>query len=162
MKLLMYSFFILLIAPCNSSKKLAETTDVSTSKAVISYQTTACFGRCPIYALTINGENKTATFIGTQNTEKIGTFTKSISSKELNSFVKAFEDAQFNSLNNEYLGNITDFPIKLITYSNNGKTKIIKSRSGAPETLTNLEKLLNDYANSDGWKKTEDSSNSKD
>ena len=39
---------------------------------------------------------------------------------KLSDFVKAFEDAQFNSLNDEYLGNITDFPIKYITYTKNG------------------------------------------
>ena len=78
-------------------------------------------------------------------------------------FVKAFEDAQFNSLNDEYLGNITDFPIKYITYNNNGRTKKIKTRSGAPEVLNKLEKTLNEYAVSEeGWKKTDDSSNSKD
>lgn len=161
MKLLMY-FFLLLIAPCNGSKQLAQTESQDNSKAIITYQTTVCFGRCPIYTLTINGESKSATFIGEKDTEKIGTYTKSISSKELNDFVKAFEDAQFNSLNDEYLGNITDFPIKYITYTNNGKTKKIKERSEAPKALTDLEKMLNNYANSEGWKKTEDSTNSKD
>ena len=162
MKLLMYSFFLLLIAPCNSSKKLAKTDGIDNSKVIIIYQTTPCFGRCSIYTLTINGETKSATFIGEQYTEKMGTYTKPISAKELDTFVKAFEDAQFNSLNDEYLGNITDFPIKYITYTSNGKTKKVKERSGAPEVLINLEKMLNEYANSEGWKKSEDSTNSKD
>lgn len=162
----MYSFLLLLIAPCNSSKKLAKTEEeVSSnknSKVMISYQTTPCFGRCVLYTLTINGETKTATYLGTQYTEKIGTYTKPITEKELDALVKAFEDAKFNSLNDEYLGNITDFPIKIITYTNNGQTKKIKERSGAPEELIRLEKILNEYANSEGWKKTDDSTNSKD
>ncbi len=165
MKLLMYPFFLLLIAPCNSSKKAVKTpveTD-NTSKVIIIYQTTPCFGRCPLYTLTINGETKTATFIGDKHTEKIGTYTKAISKSELEVFVKAFEDAQFNSLNDEYLGNITDFPIKYIIYTNNNRTKKIKTRSGAPEALNKLEKTLNAYAVSEeGWKKTDDASNSKD
>ena len=162
MKLLMYSFFLLLISPCNSSKKLAQTESPDNSKVMIIYQTTPCFGRCQIYTLTINGETKTATFVGEQNTEKIGTYTKLISEKELTTLVKEFEDVQFNSLNDDYLGNITDFPIKYITYTNNGKTKKIKERSGAPEALIRLEKILNEYAHSEGWKKSEDSTNSKD
>ena len=165
MKLLMYSFFVLLIAPCNSSKKLAKAEDpkCDNSKVMIIYQTTPCFGRCPIYTLTINGETKTATFVGEQHTEKIGTYTRTVSDKELNAFVKTFEDAKFTSLNDDYLGNITDFPIKYITYTNNGQTKKIKERSGAPEALINVEKTLSEYANSvEGWKKTEDSTNSKD
>ena len=159
----MYPFLLLFIAPCNNSKKLAESPTNDNSKVTIIYQATPCFGRCPIYTLTINGESKTATFVGEKDTEKIGTYTKAVSKKELDEFVKAFEDAQFFSLNDEYLGNITDFPIKYITYTNNGKTKKIKERSGAPKALTDLEKLLNAYAiNEEGWKKTEDASNSKD
>ena len=163
MKLLMYSFFLLLIAPCNSSKKLAKTEEANKySKVMITYQTTPCFGRCAIYTLTINGETKTATYLGTQNTEKIGTYTKPVTEKELEALVKAFQDAKFNSLNDEYLGNITDFPIKIITYTDNGQTKKIKERSGAPEELIHLEKVLIEYGNSEGWKKSDDSTNSKD
>ncbi|MBL0329732.1 MAG: hypothetical protein IPP64_10015 [Bacteroidetes bacterium] len=162
MKVLLYSFFLLVIAPCNSTKKTAQTPEKDNSKVTIIYKTTPCFGRCPIYTLTINGETKTATFVGQEHTEKIGTYSKAISNAELDAFVKAFEDAQFFTLNDEYLGNITDFPIKYITYTNNGKTKKIKERSGAPKALTDLENSLNAYANSDGWKKMEDASNSKD
>lgn len=163
MKLLMYSFLLLFIAPCNSSKKLAESSKSDVPKATIIYQATPCFGRCPLYTLTIDGATNTSTFIGTQNTEKIGTYVKSISNEELNAFVRAFEDAQFFSLENEYLGNITDFPIKYFTYTYNGKTKKIKERSGAPKALTDLGKMLAAYATSEeGWKKTEDASNSKD
>jgi hypothetical protein len=162
MKVLLFSFFLLVVAPCNSSKKAAQTQEKDYSKITIIYKTTPCFGRCPIYTLTINGETKTATFEGQKHTEKIGTYTKSISNTELDTFIKAFEDAQFFSLNDEYLGEIVDFPIKYITYTNNDKTKKIKERSGAPKALTDLEKSLNDYANSEGWKKTEDSTNSRD
>ncbi len=163
MKFLIYPFLLLFIAPCNSSKKLAEKPKNNVPKVTIVYQTTPCFGRCPLYTLTINGETNTSTFVGTQNTEKIGTYTKSISNEELNGLVKAFEAAQFFSLNNEYLGTITDFPIKYLTYTYNGKTKTIKERSGAPKELTDLEKQIATYATTEeGWKKTEDSSNSKD
>lgn len=160
MKLLMYTF-LLLLAPCNSSKTAIDTVP-DNSKAMIILKTSACFGKCPIYTLTINGEKKIATFIGEKDTEKIGVYTKAISAKELNDFVEAFEKADFNSMEEEYLGMITDFPFKYITYTNNGKTKKVKERSGAPKALTDLEKMLSDYANSEGWKKTEGSSNSSD
>jgi ferredoxin len=157
MKLLFYSF-LLLLAPCNQSKNISSTKTADNSKVTIIYECGACFGRCPEYRLTINGENKTCNFQGTKNTDKIGSFTKSISDTELNNFVSSFENAKFNSLENEYLGNITDFPIKVITYKNNGKTKTIKERSGAPEVLTSLEKTLKEYAeNNEGWEKAGDS-----
>lgn len=162
MKLIIYSLFLLLAAPCNKEKQVAATSDKNNSSVIISLKTSACFGKCPIYTLTINGESKTAVFNGEQNTEKTGLYSKTISSKELNEFVAAFEKAGFFSLDDEYLGHITDFPIKTITYTKDGKTKKIRERSGAPKELTDLIKMLDAYANSEGWKKTEESSNSKD
>jgi ferredoxin len=155
MKLLLCSILFLL-APCNNPKQNSSSKK-NNSKVVIIYQCGACFGRCPEYILTINGEKKMATFKGIKNTEKIGTYTKKISDAELTDYVSNFEKAKFNSFENEYLGYITDFPIKAISYTNNGSTKLVKERSGAPEMLISLEKKLQAYAeNGEGWVKSED------
>jgi ferredoxin len=155
MKALLYSILFLL-APCNSLKQ-SNSSKKDNSKVVIIYQCGACFGRCPEYILTLNGEKKMATFKGIKNTEKIGIYTKKISDAELTDFVSTFEKAQFNSFENEYLGNITDFPIKAISFTNNGSTKLVKERSGAPESLISLEKKLQAYAeNADSWIKSKD------
>ncbi|MFL5763475.1 MAG: DUF6438 domain-containing protein [Bacteroidia bacterium] len=161
MKLLMYSAIVLLLAPCNKPKQTTDSTP-DYSKVKISYQTSACFGRCPVYKLTINGESKMATYIGEQNTERTGTFIRKVSDKEIGAFVDAFEKAKFSSMQNEYLGPITDFPIKVITYTNGDKSKTVKGRSQEPEELTNLEKMLNGFANEEGWKPSSDSGNSQD
>lgn len=154
MKIILYAFIAILFGPCNSSKKIAASTNNSDyDKLEIIYQRTVCFGRCPVYTLTINGASQLATYKGEQNTEKLGTYTKKITSEDLKQWVEAFEKANFNSLNDEYLGMITDFPIKYISYSNKGKTKKIKERSGAPKELTDLEKMLDAFAESEGWTK---------
>jgi Domain of unknown function (DUF6438) len=158
MKLFLSSIFLLLLAPCNQSKNITKTETPTpaaskNSTVIITYECGACFGRCPIYVVTIDGATKTATFVGKQNTTKIGTFTKSITDDELAGLVKAIEDAKFTTLENEYLGPITDFPFRTTTYTNNGITKKIRDRSGAPQALTALEKTIAAYAESDGWKK---------
>ncbi|MBA3706173.1 MAG: hypothetical protein H0W84_09825 [Bacteroidetes bacterium] len=158
MKTLLYSVFILLLAPCNGSKKTAKTVETvvnDNSKVLITFQRTPCFGKCPTYILTINGETKTATFKGEQNTEKIGTYTKRVSDAELTQLVAEFEKAKFYSLNDNYLGEITDFPSQITGYSNKGKAKKIEDRSGGPAELLLLEKMLDDFTNSEGWKKVE-------
>ncbi len=156
MKTLLSTIFILLLAPCNSQKKITNTAAANYSKIVITYRSSACFGRCPIYTLTINGETKTTTYNGEKFTEKIGIYTKPISDEELKRLVNAFDKANFNSLDDAYLGQIVDFPTKTITYTNNDKTKTIKDRSGAPDELHTIEKILEGIADSDGWKKTTD------
>ena len=162
MKTILCSVFILLLAPCNSSKKATASAANTNSRAktdnsevVITLQTGACFGKCPVYLLTITGKTKTATYKGQENTDRIGEYSKPITDTELTQMVNAFEAAKFNSLNDEYLGQIVDFPIKTITYTNKGKTKSIKERSSAPEELLSLEKTLFAFADSDGWKKVD-------
>jgi hypothetical protein len=157
MKTFLYSVFILLLTPCHGSKKATKTAPVNdNSKVEIIYQRTPCFGKCPTYTLTIKGVTKTATFKGDQNTEKIGTFTKSITDEELTQLVNAFEKVHFNSLADAYLGEITDFPTTITTYSNKGKTKKVQDRSNGPSELHELEKVLSDFADStEGWKKSE-------
>ena len=158
MKFILSSIILLFLAPCHKPKEISSSAVSNNSKVIIVYDCGACYGRCVEYKLTINGETKTSTFHGVRNTEKLGTFTKAISDSELTTFVSNFEKAKFNSLENEYLGVITDFPIKTISYTNNGSTKSIKIRSGAPEALTTLEKSVKEYAeNMEGWKKMEDS-----
>lgn len=152
MKLFIYAAIALLIAPCNASKKAGKKSD-NYSKTQIIYQRTACFGTCPVYTLTIDGATEKAIYKGEQNTEKLGVYFKHITQDEIKTFVDAFEKAGFNSLDDEYLGMITDFPIKYITFSHRGKIKKIKDRSGAPQSLTELEKMLEAFADGDGWAK---------
>ena len=121
MKTILYSVFILLLAPCNGHKKAAATVSPDNSTVVITYQRTPCFGQCPTYTYTINGATKVATFKGDQHTEKIGTYTKPVTDAELTQLVAEFEKAKFNSLNDKYLGEVSDFPSSVMTYSNKGK-----------------------------------------
>lgn len=156
MKFFLYSVFVLLLSPCNASKKTSSAAVNDYSKVEISYKRTPCFGKCPVYTLTINGNTRTATFNGEHNTEKMGVYTRPVTDNELEQLVSAFEKANFNSLNDNYMGEITDFPVKTISYSNNGKAKTITNRSGAPQELLLLEKTLNNFAETtEGWKKSE-------
>ena len=153
MKLILSSILLLFLAPCNKSKQLSNSAEKPDSNSTVNivYQTTPCFGRCPTYTMTINGTSKQMSFVGTANTDKIGTFTKAISDAELTNLVAEFEKAKFFSLDNEYLGHIVDFPSKYITYSHNGLNKKIQDRSGGPEAIHILEKVLEEIANSEGW-----------
>lgn len=160
MKLLIYSAFLLFLAPCNSTKKIASSEQTNnTDKMEIVYQRTPCFGKCPTYIMTISGATKTATFKGESNTDKIGNYTKTMTEAELKTLYDAFEKANFFALNDEYLGVITDFPVKTITYTLNGKTKKVKERHQAPKELTDLEKIIEEVANSSGWTRNENSDN---
>ncbi len=67
--------------------------------------------------------------------------------------ILSFEKLKFDELQEQYLGHISDFPSKYITRTYKGKTKKVQDRSGGPENLHQLEKILEAYALSEGWKK---------
>jgi len=164
MKLLLYSTFLFLLAPCNASKKAAST--AGTTAAVtnnlrtvsFSLQKTACFGRCPMFTLNIDGATNKATYKGDQNVDKIGTYEKKVSDDELQKLVNEFDKRNFFGLQDAYNNqHVTDLPSTYISYSNNGKTKKIQDRFQAPPELKELEKLLEEFGNSEeGWSKTKD------
>ncbi|MDQ3047814.1 MAG: DUF6438 domain-containing protein [Bacteroidota bacterium] len=159
MKLLISSILLLLVAPCNSSKKANATAVTDNSKVIITYKRTPCFGRCPVYSMNINAATKMISYTGEANTTKTGTYTKAISDEELNTLVSAFEKSGFFQMNDEYLGTITDFPSKYISFSDGARSKLIRDRSGAPSELEALEKQLEAIADSEGWKKSEEAGN---
>lgn len=154
MKLFISSIFLLLLAPCNSTQKLAGNGD-DYSKVVIIYAETPCFGECPVFSMELNGASMVATYKGEANTSKIGTYTKPISDTEFSRFMEAFEKANFSKLNDEYMGRVPDFPIKEITLTKNGRTKKVRDRSEAPPELGELEQVFKNFANTDGWTKQE-------
>ncbi|MCW3083774.1 MAG: hypothetical protein JWP12_1140 [Bacteroidetes bacterium] len=161
MKFILYSAFLLLLAPCNSLKNTAkaQTPDAGKNLKTVSFilQKTACFGKCPVYTLTITGENNTALLKGDMNIDKIGNYKKTISDEELTTLVNAFDKNHFFDLLDEYnKPQVMDVPSIYITYSIDGKTKKIKDRWQAPNELKDLEKLLEAIAlSTDGWEKTE-------
>lgn len=155
MKLFISAIILLIAGQCNTSKKMQAIIPAnqnSLSGVKIAYQTSACFGRCPVYTLTIDGSTMQMLYSGTANTDRMGIYQKPVSASELNELVSEFEKADFCQLEDKYLGNVVDFPSKYTSYECNGKTKKIQDRSGAPEKLNQLEKKLQEIAeNKDGW-----------
>ncbi len=155
MKTLLYSFFILILAPCNKPQQTAVTKPTKDlSKIIITCRQTACFGKCPVTTFTINGGTKTMTFVGQLNVERLGRYTKPITDKELSEVVEAFDKANFLGFDKEYLSKTSDFPSVVVTYSYDGELKSVTDRQAGPPALQQLELLLRSMANNlQGWTK---------
>ena len=146
MKLFMYSVFLLLLAPCNASKKTAssEGNNKDLKTVVIIYEKTPCFGSCPTFTMTIKGDDLSMVYKGKQNVSKKGEYHKTIREGELKGLMDAFAKAKFFELQDSYDGQVTDLPSTYVTYTLNGKTKKVKDRYKAPGELKDLEKALDD------------------
>ena len=131
-----------LLVGCNSAKKIG-----SDNEIVFSMTKTKCYGKCPAYTIEIYSNGR-VTYSGLANVEKIGKFEKNITQTELSNLQKTFLDSKFFDFDDEYVSNATDLPTTYILFRNNGKEKKIKDYHKAPKELKDLERLLEDIANS--------------
>ncbi|HXA02767.1 MAG TPA: DUF6438 domain-containing protein [Cytophagaceae bacterium] len=118
--------------------------------SMITMEKTACYGKCPIYTITIYGTGK-AEYDGKKNVKKLGRYEKQLNSNETIKLFKAFDASNFSDFQSEYDTSVTDVPSTLISFLHRGYKKNIKDRMAAPEELKNLEKMVEVIAESDGW-----------
>ena len=121
---------------------------------VITLERTVCFGACPDYTLTIQGDG-TVTYEGRQFVRIEGTRTATISEAKISQLLSEFEKVDYFSLNNSYEKlEATDMPSAITSLTINGKTKTVRHYHGdfsAPEKLTELENKIDEIVNSDQW-----------
>jgi hypothetical protein len=114
-------------------------------------ETTACYGKCPIYKLEIYSDGKVLLF-GKENIDYIGNFESSITMEKLEQLTKAFENASFFEFNDEYRSLFKDLPTKYISFHYNDISKTIKAYDNIPVELNNLIRILEDLVNELDWK----------
>jgi len=141
------------VAGCKTTKKKTEVYNVP-DKPIITFQKTACFGKCPVYKLEIY-ESGAIKLFGEKNLDKVGNYSKTLTKSEINDLKKTFLDSKFFEFNDEYTAKKTDLPTTYISFENEGKYKKIRDYSDAPEDLKKLEKLIENIVSSEGWIKQE-------
>ncbi len=155
MKLLFY-FIIgfsltLFLFSCSGSKRSKK--DIKS--ALIEMRTTSCYGKCPVYKISINGDGRVF-YEGKRHVEKEGFYQKMLTDKEVKSLIEAFDKAKFFEFQDEYTSAVTDMPTTFVSYSIGKDSKKIRDYFGAPNELKDLEKLVAEIANSkEGWTKAE-------
>ena len=132
---------------CKSTKKMENFTDddlrFSLSKGI-------CFGSCPVYELKVY-HGGYATYLGTQNTDRIGLFEKTIAKDEFKQLEKAFEKLDFDSFPDEFKSNIPDLPMIKIGYHNEKTFRIVSGKEDRPEDLMQAQFMLEKIADNKNW-----------
>ena len=111
-----------------------------------------CFGRCPVYTLTVY-QNGLMVYEGVRFTTRRGKWSKLLSRDDANSLIDAFERAPFESYRNMYKSQIPDLAAVTITYTDaEGNAKSVIGKDGRPDDLIELESRLRRLAeNEQGW-----------
>lgn len=144
-----------LIIICLIAFASCATTKVAVSESsVLTFEKTPCFGRCPTYKMTIQGNGK-CILVGEKNTAHIGHFEKQLTKEEVTSIFTDLKNAGYDTLQEKYLSRATDLPMTIYSLTENGKTKSVTSQQGQPESLIELDKRLSAIAEAEDWKQSE-------
>lgn len=141
-------FFLVLASgflSCKSQKLTADT-------LIFSLEKTPCFGPCEVYKLEIFSTGLLR-FTGISNHKMIGKYRSELKKSALEEIQAKFRDAGFFSFKNEYLGKVSDLPTTYLFFKDGPNEKMIQDYYGAPPTLKELEKIIEDLVVALKWKK---------
>lgn len=135
------------ISGCKTPK-VANSNSANTDKVVLKMERTGCYGRCPIYQVTIHG-NGLLEYNAVRFTEKDGQYTATLSKDDLRSVLDAAQSAKLFDMADKYPVNRqppVDVPSCIVTYTEKDKVKkIVDYRMmDTPDALTKLEKLVDE------------------
>jgi hypothetical protein len=115
---------------------------------------TVCFGRCPAYSVTIQGDGRIL-FNGESFVAIPGKHDAQISSEAVSALVRRFEKARFFEAGDKYVATVTDNPTYTLTLTVGGKTKSVTDyvgeQVGMPLVITDLENAVDEVAGTERW-----------
>lgn len=108
-------------------------------KLIISLSRTACFGNCPVYSIKIFS-NGSGIYNGFHFTDTIGEVHFSTTKSQIDSILKKAKEIDFANMQDKYTESITDLSTCYVRIKN----KQIEDYYGSPESLKELEKMIDD------------------
>ncbi|HMO38277.1 MAG TPA: DUF6438 domain-containing protein [Saprospiraceae bacterium] len=140
---------LLTLTACDTNRALLRT-DFNRETRVIEMAKSPCYGRCPVFRLTVYASGLVS-FDGERYTERTGFWVKKMDKNEYQNLLRAFRNANLWQFDNVYRGEYYDAPTVTISYYEEGDLKTIIGKDGRPNKVLELEALLDDLARTDGW-----------
>lgn len=117
---------------------------------IIKLERTACFGQCPVYVVSIDAAGN-VTFDGTEFVGSKGRQTDRIPASRVAALLATAKRAGFFELRDSYRAPISDLPTTFVTITANGATKRVEDYFGAPQSLKQLEREIDEAAGTRRW-----------
>ena len=141
------------------SAVLSSLSDDDLKAVMIRFERTACYGICPAYVLTIQGDGRIE-YEGKEHVRQKGLSAARIGTEDLKKMLREFTRAKFFSIVDEYSEQkcacvyCTDMPNVITEISLKSITHKISHYHGctcAPKSLFELEAAIDKAANSERW-----------
>ena len=126
------------------------------SDVIITLERTMCFGKCPVYTLTIYGDG-TVSYEGKKHVAVMGSQMASIGERKVNQLIDEFMRINYFSLQNSYTKRgMTDMPSAITSIRIGGREKTVRHYYGdrtAPPELKQRESRIDEIVGSARWVK---------
>jgi len=153
-KALMVTLSMLLLgAGCKSSKNMStvEAQSGDGPNLVISMKKTSCYGRCPVYEISIFSDHRVV-LKGEKYLDYVGTFTATIPAEEYQQLYDLFAKSSFFDFEDEYMTAVSDLPTTYLYFSTQRRSKKIRDYYGSPQELKDLETMVAKLLDELQWK----------
>jgi len=147
-KLISLLFLVFILQACSTIKLEKDPDKVAPT---IVYSKGSCFGKCPIFTLTIYNSGL-AKFNGRRYTGMDGKHEMQLDKKKYVELVKKFRENRFWRFDDTYNMDLVDAPTITISFSDKGKNKTVKGKGGFPDKLKELTSALDELVkNKESW-----------
>ncbi|MFK7808737.1 MAG: DUF6438 domain-containing protein [Saprospiraceae bacterium] len=149
---------VFLAQDCKNRKNKESLPEMESSEVipVVKLMKNACFGKCPMYSLTLYNNGK-AEYVGRANVEKLGTFTKQIPTEKVASILRQLNAVKFWDMEDKYMSELSDTQKTIMTQFRKDTSKTVTGDHARPDILKPIEKELIAIADdSADWTKTKD------
>jgi len=149
---------VVLAVACNTTKDntqkavtKATNGDMISNDTMMVFKKGGCFGRCPIYTMTIF-ENGQAEYNGSRFTDRLGVHTKQLDRTVVSNLKKTCQDANLSQFPDKYDVRIPDLASSTLVFHEGKKKKSIFWKDQADDTVKAIGKTLEAIANEKaGW-----------
>ena len=150
---------LLVIASLVSFSNVSAQSPAVPGDAVITLERTACFGACPVYTVHIDAHGNVV-FDGARYVRVPGRQTDRIPEARVAAILESADRIGFFDLEDEYrvirnpdgsTMTMTDLPTAIVTIVRGGRTKRVVDYVGAPRSLKELEREIDDAAQTKRW-----------
>ena len=152
---------LLISVACSSNKTSKDQAkkDYNESTLRIRYNSSACYGKCPVFEFIVFG-NGQVVLDSKSDFKLIGTYQGKISKDQVYKLVEQFDQSGYWDMADSYdNAQISDLPTYTFEYFKFPKTKEIKMRFNAPKQLSELRKVMLTLIDDIKWEKVEDKNN---
>src|SRR5579872_91391 len=128
------------------------------SKVEISLDRSMCYGRCPVYKVTISTSG--IVYEGDRFVATVGKQTDVADANDVRKLAQKFVDADFYSMEPVYRAQVTDNPTFTLSITIDGRTKkvvdYVGTWIGMPAVISDLEEEVDAFAHTERWIKSSD------